>query len=201
VVQYSHGEAAPLVESHSEAAPFIQIQRYGRHPLFGPLVLVAVIGVWAAVISVSVAAPHGLPRGLPGAALALGVVAATVVALLLAVARQETRVEAGGLRVRFAPLQPNGRYVPWQRLTRFAAVSYRPIRDYGGWGVRGRRGVAAYNARGSLGVLLEMNDGSSLLVGSQRALELERAIAAACGCGTAPRTTRYGVARRGRLEQ
>ena len=41
-------------------------------------------------------------------------------------------------------------------------VQYRPIVDYGGWGIRsGRDGERVLNARGNRGVRLELADGSS----------------------------------------
>ena len=64
---------------------------------------------------------------------------------------------------------------------RLEVVSYRPLADYGGWGIRsGRDGERVLNARGNRGVRLDLADGSRLLIGSQRpealALALERAL-------------------------
>jgi hypothetical protein len=62
-------------------------------------------------------------------------------------------------------------------------VTYHPIRDYGGWGIRfsltgkGR----AYNVSGNRGVLLTLSNGKRLMLGSQRAEELASAIATAKG--------------------
>jgi hypothetical protein len=48
-------------------------------------------------------------------------------------------------------------------------VTYRPIADYGFWGIRtGRDGERALIARGNRGVRLELTDGTRLLIGSQR---------------------------------
>ena len=55
--------------------------------------------------------------------------------------------------------------------------SYRPIADYGGWGIRaGRDGERVLNARGNRGVRLELADGTRLLIGSQRPEELAETI-------------------------
>jgi hypothetical protein len=52
-------------------------------------------------------------------------------------------------------------------------VEYRPLMDYGGWGVRRRSdGDRALTARGDRGVRLTLRDGSRLLIGSQRPEEL-----------------------------
>jgi hypothetical protein len=48
--------------------------------------------------------------------------------------------------------------------------------EYGGWGIKGRSRVRrAYNVSASQGVELLLKDGRSVMIGSQRARELERA--------------------------
>jgi hypothetical protein len=73
------------------------------------------------------------------------------------------------------------RIVPIAAIRKIEVVTFRPIADYGFWGVRsGRDGERVLIARGNRGVRLEMADGSKLLIGSQRpealATALERAM-------------------------
>jgi len=68
------------------------------------------------------------------------------------------------------------RKIPLERIRRASPVTYRPIMDYGGWGIRRGRKGWAYNASGDRGVELELDDGKLLLVGSQRPEELVAAI-------------------------
>ncbi|MBE2232177.1 MAG: hypothetical protein IAE85_01645 [Anaerolinea sp.] len=75
------------------------------------------------------------------------------------------------------------RFIPLTRLTiRFAdierceAVDYRPLRQYGGWGVRGFNSNRAYNVSGRQGVRLTLRNGNVVLIGSQRAADLALAI-------------------------
>ena len=91
-----------------------------------------------------------------------------------------TEVNQDGIYVWFFPLLVN-QTIPFSDIARYEARRYRPILEYGGWGVRyGWRGKA-YNVRGNRGVQLEMRDGKRLLIGSQRAEELASAIAAGMG--------------------
>lgn len=55
-------------------------------------------------------------------------------------------------------------------------VQYRPIRDYGGWGIRFSRNGMAYNMSGDRGVALKLKNGKRVLIGSQRSAELATAI-------------------------
>lgn len=56
------------------------------------------------------------------------------------------------------------------------AVTYSPLADYGGWGIHGWGRNVAFNARGSRGVQLTLQDGRRILVGSQRPEKLAEAL-------------------------
>lgn len=116
-----------------------------------------------------------------GALIATSIVVFTVaggVALLIGISKLITEVRGEGLFVRFVPFHLCWRQVPLERIVRFEAVTYRPIRQYGGWGIRWVWRGKAYNARGNRGVRLDFDNGRHLLIGSQRAEELTRAITA-----------------------
>ena len=57
-------------------------------------------------------------------------------------------------------------------------MTYSPLVEYGGWGIRGWGKNVALNARGNRGVRLMLMDGRRVLVGSQRAEELAAALGA-----------------------
>ena len=91
--------------------------------------------------------------------------------------RMRTTVTPQQLTVRYGPLGTVR--VPVREIARAEAVSYRPVRDYGGWGMRGWGARRAVNARGNRGVLVIRVDGSTLLVGSQDPRRLLAALAQA----------------------
>lgn len=70
------------------------------------------------------------------------------------------------------------RRIPLAEIARAEAVTYSPLADYGGWGIKWGRNGAAVNARGSRGVLLTLRSGKRLLVGSQRPDALAAALTA-----------------------
>jgi hypothetical protein len=102
-----------------------------------------------------------------------------VVALLgaLLTLRLSTTVTNDALSVRYGFLYKAR--VPLSEIALAEAVEYAPVRDYGGWGIRGTRRRRALNARGKQGVLVTRNDGTTLLVGSQKPRELLDALALA----------------------
>jgi hypothetical protein len=114
--------------------------------------------------------------GEPLALLVALVVGSLFIALFLLM-RLITEVHEDGVYVRLFPM-------PFRRIAvaDIASASprtYRPIREYGGWGIRitWRHG-RAYNARGNQGVQLVLKGGRRVLIGSQQPEDLAAAIAA-----------------------
>ncbi|WP_440944766.1 DUF6141 family protein [Methanosarcina sp. T3] len=93
-----------------------------------------------------------------------------------------TEVRKDGLYVRFFPLHFSFRFFPLATIQSYKVVTYRPIRDYGGWGIRyGLKGTA-YNAKGNRGVFFEFGEGSKvkkLMIGSQIPEKLSEAVSKA----------------------
>jgi hypothetical protein len=79
--------------------------------------------------------------------------------------------------IQFRPL--TRRSIPVTDVTHVEARTYAPLREYGGWGIRGIGGKRAYNVSGKRGVELTLVDGRKVMIGSQRAGELAEAIGAA----------------------
>ena len=86
----------------------------------------------------------------------------------------EVEVRSDALHVHFKFLR--NRRVIYGDIERVEAVQYRPVVEYGGWGIRRGRKGWAYNVSGNRGVRLEFRDGSHLLIGSQHPVELAAAI-------------------------
>ncbi len=79
-----------------------------------------------------------------------------------------TEVRPDGLFVRFHPFHRRFKHYRPDDLAGYDAVTYRPIRDFGGWGIRvGPRG-RAYNISGNRGVQLEFKNGKRLMLGSRK---------------------------------
>jgi len=102
-----------------------------------------------------------------------------VVVLLGAVLlmRLTTTVTPDAVSIRYGVLYRTR--IPLSDVARAEAVEYSPIREYGGWGIRGSSRRRALNARGNQGVLLTRADGTTLLVGSQHPRDLLDALARA----------------------
>jgi hypothetical protein len=90
--------------------------------------------------------------------------------------RLEIEVRDLFISYRLFPLHIAWREVPAREIASAEAVTYRPIIEYGGWGMRiGRRG-RAYNVSGNRGVFICQKTGKCFLLGSQRPDELATVI-------------------------
>jgi hypothetical protein len=165
---------------------FEEVQRFDQlwfRLLLGAL---AAAGLYFIIAGSYIQLVQGIPFGnkpLPD----MGLVAVNVLFFLLGVAlpvalmrlKLEVRLDRHALIARYWPLAV--RKIPLPKIKSWEARTYRPIRDYGGWGVRysltQRHWV--YNVKGNRGVLLELADGKKFMLGSQRAEELAQALAEA----------------------
>ena len=97
--------------------------------------------------------------------------------LLLYKMKLVTKLDSNCLHIVFSPFRP--RDIALNDIAHWQTRTYRPIWDYGGWGIRvGRRGWT-YNVSSNRGVELQLTNGKKLLIGSQRSEELSAAISTA----------------------
>ncbi len=105
----------------------------------------------------------------------LSVFLCLLVPALLLVLELTIAVDDAGVHIRYFPFVR--RAIPFADIRACRARAYRPIREFGGWGIRTGLGKkSAYNASGNLGVELYLNDGRSIMLGSQRHEELAAAL-------------------------
>jgi hypothetical protein len=145
---------------------FREVQPLRQQRLFVVILSVVAVIVLLSLLSSGASTPLGAVIALGS----LGLVAALILAASL-----ETTVDRDVITVAFHFLWPKRR-IQVSEVRKAEATKYSPLLDYGGYGVRlGFRGWA-FNVRGDEGVFVETNDGSRLMIGSQRPKELEAAI-------------------------
>lgn len=163
----------------SETDPvFREVQRFRQVWLWVPLGTVSILVVgdlaYDLVRQISLREPLSdipdLTSRLPAVLIIVGVL------WLMYVARLETEVRSEGLFVRFFPFHLSYKRIALEDVERIEARTYRPLLQYGGWGIRYTWRGKAYNVSGNRGVRIDYASGRHLLIGSQRAEELATAI-------------------------
>ncbi|WGH76805.1 DUF6141 family protein [Tenacibaculum tangerinum] len=76
----------------------------------------------------------------------------------------ETRIDEHGIHYRFYPINLNYKKIPWKDINEVNVIKYRPITDYGGWGIKGN----AVNVKGNIGIKIYTKDNKNKLIGTQK---------------------------------
>lgn len=109
--------------------------------------------------------------------LIIGIVPVIIIYLFFKV-KLTTIVDNSGIHYRFAPFQTKSRIISPGDIDNYTIRKYKPLVEYGGWGIRigrGRRGTA-YNVSGNIGMQFEFNNGKKFLLGTQEPKTFKRAV-------------------------
>lgn len=85
-----------------------------------------------------------------------------------------TRVEQAGVCIRLYPFP--GTVIPFTDILSCEARTYRPLYEYGGWGIKYGLSGKAYNVSCDRGVQLVLKTGKRILIGSQQSERLAEVI-------------------------
>lgn len=103
-------------------------------------------------------------------------IAAIVTALIFVLfwfTKLETRVDEAGITIRFFPFQRVYYYTKWEEIESASVRTYKPVMEYGGWGLRySFRNGKAYSVSGNKGLQLTLKSGKKFLIGTHKTEEL-----------------------------
>ena len=85
---------------------------------------------------------------------------------LFALMYLETKVDESGIFIRFFPFL--NKHWTWAEIQSYELISYSPIGDFGGWGIRMSGRTTAYTVGGNHGLELKLNNGKRVVIGTQR---------------------------------
>lgn len=103
-----------------------------------------------------------------------------LITILIANFHLDTIISREGIYVRFFPFHLRFKRITWDAINKSFVRQYRPIGEFGGWGLRyGLSGSGkAYNVSGNKGLQLEFRDNKKLLIGTQKPDELTKVLKA-----------------------
>jgi len=162
--------------SDNDRPLFRETQHLRQLWLWVLLLGIALIGVWGFVQQILLGRPFGNNPAGDVELIIIAVLVSLFMPYLFYRMNLTTEVRADGIYYRFFPLHLSFHRVPLEDIISSEAVTYHPLREYGGWGIRWGNGGKAYNVSGNRGVRLELSRGSHLLFGSKRPEEFAEAI-------------------------
>jgi hypothetical protein len=111
-----------------------------------------------------------------GFAILTGLLLTLSVTILFLVLRLETTIRVNGIYVRFFPFHQASRYYSWDTIRQLYVRQYNPIGEFGGWGIRGFGKNRAFNVSGNTGIQLVLQNGSRILIGTNKGNEAARVL-------------------------
>ena len=106
---------------------------------------------------------------------------------LFRISRLLVSLDSEGVKYRFTPFHRRVHGIPWTEVNKVFVRTYRPIIEYGGWGIRFGLKGKAYNVSGNEGLQLELKNGRSVLFGTMEPDRLALALAQIPGAPHGPR--------------
>ncbi|HEY83004.1 MAG TPA: hypothetical protein G4O01_06955 [Dehalococcoidia bacterium] len=170
-----------MVEGKGSRLLYREVQYFRQLWIWALVLASSLISIWGVVWQIILGRPFGDNPAPDVVLIIIAVVIGLGLPIFFYVANLTTEVRDDGVYFRFFPLHLSFRRIGLEDISGFAAQTYRPIRDYGGWGIRYGRGGKAYNVSGNRGVQLELANGGRILLGSQHPEEMAEAVGAALG--------------------
>jgi len=130
---------------------------------------------WGAISQLVLGTPWGNNPASDELMLFLLVIIGIGLPVLLLNVHMET-VVTDSVQVRFVPFMLRPRTIHPQDILSHKAEEYSPLAEYGGWGIKGVASNRAYNVSGRRGVRILLKDGKMIMIGSQKAEELDMVI-------------------------
>lgn len=87
-----------------------------------------------------------------------------------------TEITKEAIFFQLKPFQSKKEKIEWTAIEKAYLRTYSPLKEYGGWGYRLSSKGKAYNVRGNQGLQLELKNGKKILIGTQKAADLERVL-------------------------
>ena len=154
-------------EAGAPVVLFRERQRFRQPWLWALLLGVAAVpwyGAWRQLVNRDPWGTNPMPdAGLVAVLLTFGI----AFPLFFRVMELRTEVRGDGIHVRFFPLHARGKLYRWEELREVEMREYRPLAEYGGWGIRIGPAGWAYNVSGRQGIQLVTHAGLRVLIGTR----------------------------------
>jgi hypothetical protein len=154
------------------ASQFNETQKFRQWWILALLVIIGLVNIWGIIQQIILGIPFG---NNPSSNLMLILIAVfyfLMMAFILSI-RLMTKIDRETIAIRFFPFHRKMKKFKWYEIEKAYVRKYKPIREYGGWGIRiGFKGKA-YNISGNMGLQLEFKNGKKILIGTAQPGKLE----------------------------
>ena len=93
------------------------------------------------------------------------IVICTVALCFMFLLKLTTTITDEGIAFKYAPTMRQFKLYPWEQIASVSIVSYNPIQDFGGWGLKkSKKYGKGYTTKGNKGLWIQLTDGQSILL-------------------------------------
>ena len=90
-----------------------------------------------------------------------------IFAVIFGLLKLETKINETGIYYRFYPIHIKFKSIKWEKVKVTQVIKYRPIFNYGGWGIK----HGSFTVKGNIGIQLTLINGKKILIGTQKKIE------------------------------
>jgi hypothetical protein len=142
------------------------------------LVVVIALGPWIALLRTITSGGPNVRSRLPSVGfLVIFLVFGVALPSMLFSMNLITEVRTDGVCLKYVPFHRTFRCFAYSEIATINVRTYRPVAEYGGWGLRSGRAGRAYNVSGDQGLQIVMKTGDRILIGTQQPEALMRTVA------------------------
>lgn len=164
-----------MIKASSGHVYFSEEQRFHQPWTFVPVIIVAGLGWYSFIHQIILRKPFGTNPAPDAVVWVIWIIFGILFPWFFLSLRMTTEFREEGILIRFPPF--SRRLIPLSSIKSFAVREYRPLKEYGGWGIRrSSKYGTAYNVSGNRGVQLELTEGHKVLIGSQEPEQLADAL-------------------------
>jgi hypothetical protein len=164
------------LEALSSDILFREVQ-YFRRPWFLIVIFSITALIWYAFIAqVIIGIPFGDNLGTDGLLWFLLITFGIIFPALLLWAHLTIEVRTDGIWLQFFPFHRRMWRIGREEIHRHESMTYRVLRDFGGWGIRYGSLGTGYNVSGNKGVMLYLARNQTITIGSQKVEEFDQAV-------------------------
>ena len=155
---------------------FSESQKFRQWYVWLAVAIAPIIFVWAILQQVVLGVPFGTNPSGNVVLILLAIVFGIAFPFFLYRMGLDVQLSNEAIHMRFWPFHFKPRTFYFNDIDNAEPVTYSPLKDYGGWGIRYGAKGKAYNVSGNQGVVITLKTGQSILIGSQRHEELSSLI-------------------------
>lgn len=147
-----------------------EVQRL--HPVFYILVIFPCFSIWIiTILQLIFKIPVGKNPASDNLLIIIFIIFGIIFPLIFLNIKLVTEIRNDGIYIKYIPFHFKWQIFPFEKIEKAELITYSPLKDYGGWGIRYGIKGKAYNARGKYGVMLKFKNGKNLLIGTQKGEE------------------------------